>query len=462
MEPTEKLNDRISSEPQVITDVACNRCSCLCDDLTIGVEGQRVTSVAPACPIAEPWFLSQRGDASTTSRVRGIGVAEEVAVSEAAQLLREAHSPLIYGLTTCSTDGQRAAVALADGIGARLQVEVSPTAAAALAAFQTAGASTATLGEIRERADLIIYWGCDPMTTHPRHIERFVDVPGRWMPKGRGGRHVVSIQSPGDYRDCRDDFADARLIVESRFDGELIALLRSHLQNGQEIYQGNPDPSKPRELAGLSEDEFDGLITRMKNCSYGVIFYGDQIASGKRDASTLHALHRMVTELNAFSRFTIRHLNAAPNGTGASNVMAWQTGYANNVNFANGFPAYEPNEATLENLAAAGAVDLVLFVGSDSPPRLTAAASEHLREIPCIVVRHVETESESVGAGWSPINPVVEIETGVPGIHAPGVYYRMDDVPLPLRRVFETNLSADEDVLNAIMTELSVITGSRV
>ena len=32
----------------------------------------------------------------------------------------------------------------------------------------------------RERADLVIYWGCDPVTTHPRHIERYAPPrPGR-------------------------------------------------------------------------------------------------------------------------------------------------------------------------------------------------------------------------------------------------------------------------------------------
>jgi len=444
VEPSEKPTDPAtgqSSTERVITDFVCTRCSCLCDDLTIRVQSQQVNSVSPACPLAEPWYLTQRGDVKAKSRVRGVEVAEEVAISEAAKLLSEAHAPLIYGLTTCTTDGQRAAVALADRLGARLQVEASATAAASMAAFQTAGASMATLGEIRARADLIVYWGCDPMETHPRHHERYT-----------GGKepHVVSIQSSSR----RDGFADTRMLIDSENHGKSIAVLRSLLQDG-----GNGQSNHE----GLPTEELRHLVERMKNCSYGVIFYGDQIAGGEQDASTLHDLHRLVAELNAYSRFTVRYLNGAPNSTGAANVLAWQTGYANNINFANGFPSYEPGEVELESLLAADAVDLVLFVGSASPP-LTEPALRKLREMPCVVVRHAGTEitkNQSVADGnvgvWDAVDPAVEMETGAPGVCADGVYYRMDDVPLSLRRVFEADLYADEDILNAIIEQLRVI-----
>ena len=40
-------------------------------------------------------------------------------------------------------------------------------------ATQEIGIPTCTLGQIRHRADLIIYWACDPWSAHPRHLERY-------------------------------------------------------------------------------------------------------------------------------------------------------------------------------------------------------------------------------------------------------------------------------------------------
>ena len=60
-------------------------------------------------------------------------------------------------------------------------------------AVQSVGESTATLGEIKNRSDLVIYWGSDPLVSHPRHLERLIDAPGMFVPAGRRGRHLVVV-----------------------------------------------------------------------------------------------------------------------------------------------------------------------------------------------------------------------------------------------------------------------------
>src|SRR5215203_3848983 len=39
-------------------------------------------------------------------------------------------------------------------------------------AYQELGASTATLGDVRDRAELVVIWRADPVVTHPRLFER--------------------------------------------------------------------------------------------------------------------------------------------------------------------------------------------------------------------------------------------------------------------------------------------------
>jgi formylmethanofuran dehydrogenase subunit B len=44
--------------PQTIDDVACTQCGCVCDDLKITFEGERIVSAERACG-AEPFYRAQ-------------------------------------------------------------------------------------------------------------------------------------------------------------------------------------------------------------------------------------------------------------------------------------------------------------------------------------------------------------------------------------------------------------------
>jgi formylmethanofuran dehydrogenase subunit B len=86
----------------------------------------------------------------------------EEAVAAAARILRDARAPLIRGLEATTCEAQRRAVALAEAFGAVIDSGAAPYA------FQAIGASTATLGEIRDRSDLVVAWQADdlPVAAH--------------------------------------------------------------------------------------------------------------------------------------------------------------------------------------------------------------------------------------------------------------------------------------------------------
>ena len=51
-----------------------------------------------------------------------------------------------------------------------------------------------TLTEVRNRADLIIYWGTNPVESHPRHLKKFALMPkGKFVPRGRKDRTMVLV-----------------------------------------------------------------------------------------------------------------------------------------------------------------------------------------------------------------------------------------------------------------------------
>lgn len=127
--------------------------------------------------------------------------------------MQRADYPLIYGLSRSATPGQRAAIALAERLGAAIDTTASLCHGPSIMALQEVGEVTCTLGEIRNRADLIVFWGCHPAVSHPRHAERYsVFPPGKFTPSGRADRTIVMVGEAGQVEhwcldpDAKPDF----------------------------------------------------------------------------------------------------------------------------------------------------------------------------------------------------------------------------------------------------------------
>ncbi len=206
-------------------NVACTRCGCVCDDVKVAVDGGRVVRVEPHCPLAEPWFLNQDSLQPPGARIDGRVAALDDAVARTAEILSAARSPLIYGLSRSSTEGQKAAIALAEQIGATIDSTASLCHATSMMAMQEVGEVTCTLGEVKNRSDLVIYWGSNPVETHPRHLERYSLLPkGRYVPAGRAGRTLVVADST---RTATAEQADLFLEIEPGSDFEALHTLRA-------------------------------------------------------------------------------------------------------------------------------------------------------------------------------------------------------------------------------------------
>ena len=53
---------------------------------------------------------------------------------------------------------------------------------------------TCTLGEVKNRADFIIYWGGNPAECHPRHFTKYtLTQKGKFVPNGRKDRTMVLV-----------------------------------------------------------------------------------------------------------------------------------------------------------------------------------------------------------------------------------------------------------------------------
>jgi formylmethanofuran dehydrogenase subunit B len=416
---------------QQIDNVACTICGCVCDDLRIIVQGERVVSAEGACHLAEPWYLSQGTRQPPVAEIHGQPAEFESALDRAADILRAARAPLIYGLSRSNTEGQQAAIALADQVGAIIDTTASLGHAPAILALQEAGESTCTLGEVRNRADLVIFWGSNPVESHPRHFERYsADPPGEFLSGGRKDRTIAVV----DVRPTASSaMADVFLQVEPGRDFEVLWTLRG-LIHGQEPELGT--------VLGASLDALRDLAQRMKTCRCGIMFFGLGLSRTHLGHRSVEALLRLVTDLNAFTRFYARRMRVSADVAGADSVLAWQTGYPFSVSLARGYPRFNPGEFTAHDLLLRGEVDACLLVGSFGVRRFAPPAIANLQRIPTIVLDPPTMESLTP--------PTVRFTTAIPGVHVPGTAYRMDEVPIPLRTILSTPYPSDADVLQAM------------
>lgn len=421
--------------PQTFHDTACTVCGCVCDDLVIAVDADRISNVRGACRLAEPWFARLPYPSTRAAAcIAGQPVTYGEAIDRVVETLGNSRAPLIWGLTRSSTAGQRAAIALAEQLGGTVDTLTSLNPTATLA-MQNIGQSTCSLGEVKNRADLVIFWGTNPVVSHPRQLERYsVGPQGLFLPRGRADRTVIVIDSAATET---SEFADEFLPIMSGADQRFSEAL-------WQILGGN-------ELTaifdfGVSEEQVRQLAERMKTCRYGALFFGAGQGMSSDIQTAVESLLRLVTELNRFTRFTAHYIPVSGGLAGADNVLCWQTGFPFAVNFAGGHPRFDPRKFTANRLLEKSAVDACVLVGSEAVPKLSTAAQQRLREIPTIALDYPNVEPA--------IAATVQFTTAIYGIHAAGTAYRMDGVPIPLRQVLPANYPRDDEVLAAIAAKL--------
>jgi formylmethanofuran dehydrogenase subunit B len=422
--------------PQTFSDVACTVCGCVCDDLRLTISGGRVTQAEGACHLAEPWYASLSAPpARPPATIDGQSVPLAKAVERASEILRASRAPLIWGLSRSSTDGQRAAVMLAEKIGATIDTTASVCHGPSIMAIQQVGESTCSLGEVRNRADLVIFWGADPVESHPRHFERYsVDPAGQFVPRGRADRHVIVIDSE---ETATSRLADTFVPIPRDADFELIWALRQLLR-GIELPESFD--------CGLPHKLLQRLAAQMSSCRYGAVFFGLGLAQRSVGHKNVEALLKLVEDLNDHTRFTARRLRIPGDVTGADAVLCWLTGFPFAVNLSRSYPRYNPGEYTANDMLERGEADACLLVGSEPFNDLSPRAQQALTKLPTIALDYPNITP--------PFAATVQITTAIYGIHAPGTAYRMDEVPIPLRQLVASNLPKDDEVLLAIADRL--------
>jgi formylmethanofuran dehydrogenase subunit B len=102
----------------VVTNAVCTFCGCVCDDIEVHTEGDRIVKARHACALGGAWFTNHSAEAHyPPALIDGQPASLDAAVALAADFLVDAHYPLIYGLSNTTSETQREAVSLAERLG---------------------------------------------------------------------------------------------------------------------------------------------------------------------------------------------------------------------------------------------------------------------------------------------------------------------------------------------------------
>ena len=422
---------------KVHSDVICTFCGCLCDDLEVEVIDNRISKVKKACMIGRSKFLHAQSNTPEIT-IAGKPASLEDAVVKAADILKNAKYPMVYGLSSTTTEAQREMVEIAELLDATMDNPSSYCHGPGLMARQQVGLASCTLGEVKNRADLVIFWGCNPLEAHVRHFTRYsVSAKGLFHPGGRKKRKIVSI----DIRPTPTTKSSDRFIqVAPGKTFEIATLLRA-------LVCGNPTGLKNSDLvAGVPVSTWQELAEMIKGCKYGVVFFGLGVTQCRGRDLNVEQLSMLVSEINNYTRFYAMAMRGHGNVAGGNQVMTWQTGYPLAVNFSRGYPRYNPGEFSVIGLLARKEVDAALIVATDPGSHLPADTVNYLKTIPTVYLEpHINPTTE-----WA----TVVIPVAQAGVAAEGTYYRMDNVPLRVKKIVDSNLSSDEEVLKNLKEKI--------
>jgi len=401
----------------------CSHCGCLCDDLELVVAEERVVEAVNACALARPRLLGMAtaAEAPPSARVRGVVAGYEEAAAEAARLLLGARGVVMLGFARSTNETVREAVALADRLGATLAVGDEASAWPRLAALQRVGSVGATLGEVKNRADVVVYWAVDPVVSHPRHLERYsAEAAGRFLPEGRVGRRLVVLDST---RTATAGRADVFLQVDPKAELNVLLALRALVR------EAPLDRRRVEAATGLPLAQLQDLAETLRGSTYGAWFVGAFAGRGPvaEAEARRQALTWLIRDLNRSTRFVACGLGEAGNAHGAESVIGWQSGFAPGVDFGAGFPESWPGESSAAARLARGAFDVAVVVGGEGFDALSEALRERLAAKPWIFVG--EPVHEAFGRA------TIALPSAAPGVDESGTYTRVDGVTLPVRAV---------------------------
>lgn len=408
------------------SDVACLGCPLVCDDLVLRITPDGIDATGNACDRARGVYASLPRATGEEARIGTETTPREAALERAASILDQAHLPLITGLDT-DVDGVRAALRVAERCGGVFDHVHGDALSLNLRVMQTEGWLATTLGEARNRADLLLIFGTSPVAEFPRLLERLTGTEETLFEVG--GRRRLFLLGPHEEPLPRAlGQCDPHMLRADRARlGGIAGLLRAQLAGT------NPPPRGPEDLCHEALEE---LLAGLRAARYPVLIWAAGEFDGGHGDLTVQRFAELCRQVGEQTRCTALTLAPSSGAATVQHVSTWYCGFPNRVSFAGAALDYDPHRYSARRLLAREEADALLWVGGVDDGALPAT-----HPMPRVVLAHTPPP---------PLPGDVYIRVGVPGLDHAGQMFRCDGVPLHLRKLRDAASPSVGQVLDEI------------
>jgi len=399
----------------------CPFCALLCDEFALETGGARPVLQGSECPRAREALVAH-ADTDPTAALARIDGAEATlaqALGAAAQRLAGWRQPLFAGLGT-DVAGARALYRLAERTGAICDTAGSSGLMHGLRALQDRGQYTATLAEVRTRAEVVVCVGTPANVRHPEFFRR------------------IGIGTAGS--PCR-----ALVFLDTAVPTGLPAAPAVQFVTGNgELFDDLQQLAAlvARQQVREPAAALQALAETLLQSRYSVLVW-EPGALPPHGALLAECLQRIVATLNRGTRAATLALGGDDGAATVNQVHTWLSGLP--VRTRNGPLGLEhdPWRFDAARLMEDDAVDGLLWLSSFDPARIPPDACGRL---PRIVI--------APPAAWSRLRGVlppadeVFLPVATPGLTAPGHLFRTDGiVVVPLEPVRADGLPGASELL---------------
>ncbi len=402
--------------------LVCTGCGCLCDDIQVETDGAHLGKIENACAKGAAYLQAAfNPERRAKSSIRGQSCSPEAAIEEAARLLSKAKRRLIFGLDNSTLETQALAIELARKLGAVIDDASSFSYGPLVERIIKKELPTCSLSEVKDKADLLLYWGANPTATHPRHLSKYTYYayadfnPAGWYPK-------VTLSSIDVRPTELTAMSKPAFKIKPGGDRELISGLLGE----------SPAPT----------DQAKQLSELIKKSHFCAMFCGLGLVHSL--GGDFSGFTRMVQMLSQSIRVAVIPMIAETNMLGFNQSLHKQSSYVNSVSFAGGV-SHGRQFSFLEQVHN-HAADCILVVGSDPFSALPQSLLANLQGVDIICLDHFSTLTTEAAD--------VVIPAAVPGVESGGNVVRMDSDVIALAEPVKNGFPTQEAILKQLLEKV--------
>jgi formylmethanofuran dehydrogenase subunit B len=399
--------------------VTCTGCALLCDDIEAIVENNRIKETKNACRRGAARIKGCMNRLIPSIHQKPTDI--ESSIRKTVEIIKNARSPMLFGLDNSTCEAQIKGIRLAKKINAVIDDTSSFCQGLLIEKILHKKLRTCSLEDIRNKADVLVYWGSDAQDSQPRHLSRFSYFPrGEYRQRGyEEDRKAIAIdvRESNTAKICKGHFYRIPL----KGDREFILALIEALSGKVPLYE----TKKMLELAGI-----------MKKAAFGAIFVGIGLTySIKEDFDILTALAEKLPNFNIMPM--VGHYNMR----GFNEALFKETGFVNRVKFEP--KAVHDNKYSIMETLIGKNIDAIIVVGSDPLASLPRTVLTYLASIPVVCIDPCISMTSKIAT--------VTIPCAATGVESGGTAIRMDGKGISLSKIITSEYMPDEEIMDRLV-----------